>query len=512
MIIQCRKCGTKYRFDKMKVTGKGVWVRCRNCETVFFQKNPLAEISSLMDLMDPERTLSGEAVEGEGGEDQEAAKQEAEAESEDTGQEPTWEDAYRDAGGEIETKEAEGETPEEEVEKGGAVEEVETEEPKASETEQEPTWEDAYHEASGTADSEETEETDLDVEEAEAGGTVPEFPEEDLSRDAGEGIAIGEDEEIKEEEKAFAEGEAEGGEPEPVNEDISGDTGEEMRVEESEGDTEKIVGEPEDIGQGPQWEETYEDVEGGPGDEGTRERQRVREPWAFGDADEVIYNEKITGRRRLRRLWTLGWKVVLSLVLLALLAGGVYLWLVPEAREMVSNRVSPLMEKISGGENKGVIEGVKEAVFPQVEKMLGIGDAGTVDKDGELSVTLTDVGERFVTGWTAQTIMVVEGSAVNTNTIPVSRIQVRGKILDGSGNVLSREESHCGTILTDDELKSMTGDEIRKELSNPYGRDFRNADIQPGDSIPFMLVFVMPAEEASELVVELGEIEAAKGS
>ena len=49
-----------------------------------------------------------------------------------------------------------------------------------------------------------------------------------------------------------------------------------------------------------------------------------------------------------------------------------------------------------------------------------------------------------------------------------------------------------------------------KELSHPYGRDFRNAGIKPDDGIPFMLVFTMPDEEASELVVELIGIEASQ--
>ena len=106
--------------------------------------------------------------------------------------------------------------------------------------------------------------------------------------------------------------------------------------------------------------------------------------------------------------------------------------------------------------------------------------------------------------------MVVEGTAVNTNTVPVSNIRVQGKILDSSGTVISKEVSSCGTILTDDELKGMTSDKIKKELSHPYGRDFRNTGIKPDDGIPFMLVFIMPDAEASELVVELIGIEASQ--
>ena len=42
MIIQCSKCGTRFRFDETLVRGEGVWVRCSRCENVFFQENPSA--------------------------------------------------------------------------------------------------------------------------------------------------------------------------------------------------------------------------------------------------------------------------------------------------------------------------------------------------------------------------------------------------------------------------------------------------------------------------------------
>lgn len=41
MIIRCRKCGTKYRFDETLIEGEGAWVRCSRCQEVFYQENPL---------------------------------------------------------------------------------------------------------------------------------------------------------------------------------------------------------------------------------------------------------------------------------------------------------------------------------------------------------------------------------------------------------------------------------------------------------------------------------------
>jgi len=68
VIIQCKECGTKYRFDKSQIDGEGIWVRCSRCEAVFFQENPLAEIASLIESMETGGETPGEINE-EGAED-----------------------------------------------------------------------------------------------------------------------------------------------------------------------------------------------------------------------------------------------------------------------------------------------------------------------------------------------------------------------------------------------------------------------------------------------------------
>ena len=42
MIIQCKKCFTKFRFEDALMKEEGVWVRCGLCEHEFFQRHPTA--------------------------------------------------------------------------------------------------------------------------------------------------------------------------------------------------------------------------------------------------------------------------------------------------------------------------------------------------------------------------------------------------------------------------------------------------------------------------------------
>jgi predicted Zn finger-like uncharacterized protein len=47
MIIQCRKCETRFRFDDTLIEGDGVWVRCSRCQHVFFQQRPAGDVSAV---------------------------------------------------------------------------------------------------------------------------------------------------------------------------------------------------------------------------------------------------------------------------------------------------------------------------------------------------------------------------------------------------------------------------------------------------------------------------------
>ncbi len=40
MIVQCRQCRTKFRFNEAQMEDDGLWMRCSRCHHVFFQENP----------------------------------------------------------------------------------------------------------------------------------------------------------------------------------------------------------------------------------------------------------------------------------------------------------------------------------------------------------------------------------------------------------------------------------------------------------------------------------------
>jgi len=202
---------------------------------------------------------------------------------------------------------------------------------------------------------------------------------------------------------------------------------------------------------------------------------------------ETPLKEKVTLKKK-KVLWS-PLELIAYLVAVILLVGGAYLWLFPDLGMNLINRIKtlPVLERIVGDkeENRGVAVEIS-------------------------AVEITDIEERYIENWVIGTILVVEGMVVNNNDYSVSKIMVRGKVLNESGGSIMEVESYCGTIISDEELSNLTEIEIRQELSNPYGSGFPNKDIPYGGKIPFMLVFTNSAEGASEITVELAGVEEEK--
>ncbi|MFQ5585443.1 MAG: zinc-ribbon domain-containing protein [Thermodesulfobacteriota bacterium] len=114
MIIQCDECKTRFRLDDSKVTGRGVRVKCTKCQNLFVVTPPETEEEPDQRAEETfEPSFAGETPPGEkevgegdlGGEAKEAEEgiappfdTEAQPPEEEKGEEPTWEDAFGEAG------------------------------------------------------------------------------------------------------------------------------------------------------------------------------------------------------------------------------------------------------------------------------------------------------------------------------------------------------------------------------------------------------------------------------
>ncbi len=125
------------------------------------------------------------------------------------------------------------------------------------------------------------------------------------------------------------------------------------------------------------------------------------------------------------------------------------------------------------------------------------------------SIHLSDINGYFVTRDKNTRIFVIEGKATNRFKSPCSFLQVNGTLFDEKGETAAQESSYCGNVLSLKELQTYSPKAISERLSNAYGTTLSNLNLEPDQSLPFMLVFFDPPANVSEYSVQVADFKAA---
>ena len=138
-------------------------------------------------------------------------------------------------------------------------------------------------------------------------------------------------------------------------------------------------------------------------------------------------------------------------------------------------------------------------VFPGLEEF--ISGTPAVPKVGPAQVKIVDLKQRFVENSTMGNIRVVEGMASNASSEPMARIKVKAELYDLVGARIRESFSYCGNLLSDQELKTATEEQIAKKLSTPQGTDISNDRVTPNGMVPFMIIFLREPPGANKTLV-----------
>jgi len=104
-------------------------------------------------------------------------------------------------------------------------------------------------------------------------------------------------------------------------------------------------------------------------------------------------------------------------------------------------------------------------------------------------VKLEGVNQRTVLNEKIGEIRVMEGVAYNQADYAIARILLKAVLVDENSRVLGEQLSYAGNVLTDEELRNLSAEEIEKILLRPEGANGSNDKIAPGGKISFMVVF-----------------------
>lgn len=133
--------------------------------------------------------------------------------------------------------------------------------------------------------------------------------------------------------------------------------------------------------------------------------------------------------------------------------------------------------------------GSGEYLFKKISELRGAPELPTSGAYINQMVKLQNVRYRRINNYILGQIGVLEGTALNRADFPLSRVQVKGEIVDAYSVVLGERSSYAGNILTDEELINLSEEEILMKLLRPEGLNNANDRIMPNGQIPFMIVF-----------------------
>lgn len=108
----------------------------------------------------------------------------------------------------------------------------------------------------------------------------------------------------------------------------------------------------------------------------------------------------------------------------------------------------------------------------------------------------------FVDASTAGKLFVVTGSVSNNYPDKRSFIRLRSNILDSKGKIAKSKIVYAGNPISNNDLQTLSIEEINKQLLNRAGRNNINMNIPPNASIPFMFVLDNLPEDVSEFTIE----------
>ena len=110
-------------------------------------------------------------------------------------------------------------------------------------------------------------------------------------------------------------------------------------------------------------------------------------------------------------------------------------------------------------------------------------------------------GDFLQTDKTGQ-LFVIKGTVINNNPKSRSFLLLKGTILDEKGESIIQKLVYAGNTFTDKQLNDMRLEEIDRDLKNQAGKGNINIDVEPGGSVPFMIIFENLPDNGSEFIVE----------
>lgn len=118
-------------------------------------------------------------------------------------------------------------------------------------------------------------------------------------------------------------------------------------------------------------------------------------------------------------------------------------------------------------------------------------------------IALENVRQYFVPNEKEGQLFIIEGKAVNRFPEAKELIRLKASLYDKQGQVVTSQEFMCGNVVTLYQLQVSSRQDIETALGAKVGILAHNTNVQPGASVPFMVVFFGTPETVEEFGLEV---------
>lgn len=99
-------------------------------------------------------------------------------------------------------------------------------------------------------------------------------------------------------------------------------------------------------------------------------------------------------------------------------------------------------------------------------------------------------------------LLVISGEALNEYPKARAALQVKASLFDGAGQMVATKSAYCGNSLTEEQLKSLPVEKIEAAMANQFGDSLANLEVNPGKTIPFVVVIANVPEGVKDFSVQ----------
>ncbi len=124
-------------------------------------------------------------------------------------------------------------------------------------------------------------------------------------------------------------------------------------------------------------------------------------------------------------------------------------------------------------------------------------------QEGVANIGLENVRQYFVPNEKEGQLFIIEGQAINRFEEPRELIRLKASLFNQQGSEVTTQEFMCGNVVSLYQLQVASRQDIEAALTAKVGILTNNTNIQPGASVPFMVIFFDAPETVEEFGLEV---------